>query len=319
MISVIVPIYNIAQYLQRCLDSILRQTYRELEIILVDDGSTDESGTICDTYAEKDERIKVVHKENGGVSSARNMGLDIATGEYIGFVDGDDLLDEKLFEVLMKNAERNQCDISCCQLATIDVDGTLKTTYNNKSQFFERDYIIKNYFFDPFIKDTMYSQCNKIFRRSLVEKLRYKQYKYGEDILFVFEVLERSNGMYYDNYVGYYYVHREDSAMTSRFSAKRLDYVKAIRDIEEKCRKNYTFAYDNSKIWVYQHVLITVRQIIANKKQVEFCDWLKKEKKYLKENSKKCLKKLSTKRKLDYFGVLYFPIYIWGINALKRR
>lgn len=318
MISVIVPVYNIAEYLPRCLDSILAQTYKELEIILIDDGSTDVSGMICDQYAEKDCRIKVIHKENGGVSSARNVGLDAATGEYIGFVDGDDLLEDKLFEVLLKNAEENQCEISCCQLATIEVDGTVKATYDREAQFMSRDYIIENYFFDSFIKDTMYSQCNKIFKSSLLQNLRYKSYQYGEDILFVFEALECSKGVYYDNYIGYYYVHRENSAMTSAFSRKKLEYIAAIRGIEEKCKIKYPFAYENARSWVYQHVLVTVRQIVAYRKQEELNEWLEREKTYLKKNAKNCLKTLALKRRLDYLGVLYFPVYIHLLMKMKR-
>ena len=319
MISVIVPVYNIADYLPRCLDSILNQTYKELEIILVDDGSTDGSGDVCDLYAERDSRIKVIHKENGGVSSARNVGLDIATGDYIGFVDGDDLLAEKMFEVLLMNAEQYQCDISCCQLVTINVDGTRNVTYNHSPQLFEKKYIIENYFSNKFIKDVMYGCYNKLFKRSLIDGLRYKKYKYGEDILFVFEAIEKSNRLYYDNYEGYYYIHRENSAMTSVFSVKRLDYISAIREIEEKCKTSYYFAYANAKNWVYQHVLITMRQIIANRKQAEYCEWIRKEKKYLRKNRAECLKRLRNIRKLDYFGVMYCPIYIHLLTNLKKR
>ena len=107
LISVIVPVYNVEDYLDRCIESIINQTYKNLEIILVDDGSTDSSGKKCDEYALRDGRIKVFHKENGGVSSARNMGLDIATGDYIGFVDSDDLLEHNMYEMLLNNAEKH--------------------------------------------------------------------------------------------------------------------------------------------------------------------------------------------------------------------
>lgn len=112
LISVIVPVYNVEKYLSKCIDSILAQTYKNLEIILVDDGSPDNCPKICDEYAKKDNRIKVIHKENGGLSAARNVALDIAKGEYIGFVDSDDFIAEDMYEVLYNLAEKYNAEIS---------------------------------------------------------------------------------------------------------------------------------------------------------------------------------------------------------------
>ena len=113
-ISIIVPIYNIEKYLPRCLDSILAQTYKNLEVILVDDGSVDNSGMIADKYARKDQRIKVIHQVNQGVSVARNTGIDLATGDYIGFVDGDDYIEPDMYEILMRIIDEQQVDIAHC-------------------------------------------------------------------------------------------------------------------------------------------------------------------------------------------------------------
>ena len=113
-ISVIVPVYKVEKYLDRCVESIVNQTYKNLEIILVDDGSPDNCPAICDAWANKDERIKVIHKENGGVSSARNRGIDAATGDYIGFVDSDDWIEPDMYELLADNAKKYDADISRC-------------------------------------------------------------------------------------------------------------------------------------------------------------------------------------------------------------
>ncbi|MGZ5551627.1 MAG: glycosyltransferase family 2 protein, partial [Nitrososphaeraceae archaeon] len=113
-ISIIIPVYNGVKYLPKCIDSVLNQTYKNLEIILVDDGSTDESGKICDTYSLKDNRIKVVHKQNGGLSDARNTGLKIATSEYIGFVDSDDFIESDMYEILLKTLYAYDADIVQC-------------------------------------------------------------------------------------------------------------------------------------------------------------------------------------------------------------
>ena len=112
LVSVIVAVYNIEEYLPRCVDSILAQTYRNLEIILVDDGSKDQSGSICDSYAEKDRRIKVIHKKNGGLSDARNAGMDAATGEYIGFVDGDDWIEPDMYRAMYFACEKEKAQRS---------------------------------------------------------------------------------------------------------------------------------------------------------------------------------------------------------------
>ena len=131
LISVIIPVYNIEQYLPRCLDSVIAQTYNNLEIILVDDGSTDSSGEICDKYSLLDNRIKVIHKSNGGVSSARNEGLEVAKGDYIGFVDGDDIIEKDMYQILLDNAIKYHCEMSCCQIDTISVDG-VRTSINTE-------------------------------------------------------------------------------------------------------------------------------------------------------------------------------------------
>lgn len=115
MISVIIPVYNVEEYLERCVNSVLKQTYNDLEIILVDDGSTDNSGKICDELKNKDDRIIVIHKENQGLSASRNIGIEKATGEYITFVDSDDYILEDMYETLYKNLIRNDADISMCK------------------------------------------------------------------------------------------------------------------------------------------------------------------------------------------------------------
>ena len=132
-ISVIVPIFNVENYVRKCVDSILNQTFSDIEIILVDDGSTDASGRICDEYLSKDDRIRVIHKENGGLSDARNAGLDMCTGEYIGFVDGDDYIDGDMYELLYKNLIQYDADISMCRFRRI---------YNNRIDDNGKDTII---------------------------------------------------------------------------------------------------------------------------------------------------------------------------------
>ena len=119
LISIIVPVYNVESYLKKCLESIINQTYKNIEIILIDDGSTDSSGKICDDYANKDKRIKVIHKQNGGVSDARNTALDICRGDYIGFIDSDDYIELDMYETLLKFLLNNNLDVAMCSSYTV--------------------------------------------------------------------------------------------------------------------------------------------------------------------------------------------------------
>jgi len=129
-ISVIVPVYNVEKYLAKCIDSILAQTFTDFECILINDGSPDNSPAICDEYAKKDERMKVIHKENGGVSSARNTGLDIAQGEWITFADSDDWVDENYLELMYSNAIKNNCDLSICGFKSVDEKGNINAVFS---------------------------------------------------------------------------------------------------------------------------------------------------------------------------------------------
>ncbi|MDD6812335.1 MAG: glycosyltransferase family 2 protein [Lachnospiraceae bacterium] len=167
LISIIIPVYNVEKYLTRCLESVVAQTYSNLEIILVDDGSTDNSGKVCDKYQEIDSRIKVVHKKNGGVSDARNEGIDEACGEYIAFVDSDDWVTRNYIENMYAILVKNSCDIAIC-----DVKRTSKGDLKKSTEK------LKTYFKDEAIKQLLYqkistSACGKLYKVENFIKLVY--------------------------------------------------------------------------------------------------------------------------------------------------
>ncbi|MBP1553759.1 MAG: glycosyltransferase family 2 protein [Oscillospiraceae bacterium] len=139
MISIIIPVYNAEKYIEKCVDSLVNQTYKNLEIILVNDGSTDNSGSLCDSFAAKDDRIKVIHKQNGGVSSARNAGLDAATGEYITFADSDDWLDTSAFDICAAEMKKNNLDLLVCGYNTV-FPNRITTTYMDCNMFTRYEY-----------------------------------------------------------------------------------------------------------------------------------------------------------------------------------
>ena len=164
LISVIVPIYNVEKYLDKCIESIVNQTYKNLEIILVDDGSPDNCPAMCDAWAEKDSRIKVVHKENGGAGSARNAGLDVSSGEYIGFVDGDDYIDSDFYETLINKSRNGYYDIVTCGFKTFESckTGLEHKCYENEMEF-DSQQLLCEYF--KSCKGEWVSFCNKIIKK----------------------------------------------------------------------------------------------------------------------------------------------------------
>lgn len=180
LISVIIPVYNVEKYLSKCITSVQNQTYNNLEIILVDDGSTDNSGSICDRYKELDERIKVIHKKNGGQGSARNVGLQYFKGTYVTFLDSDDSMENNCISLLYDNLKENDLDISACNYGRYDEDGKLLSLFDKS----EKDFIVNGI---EAQKKIWYAECinlspwGKLYKRSLWNKEFFKECRYYED------------------------------------------------------------------------------------------------------------------------------------------
>lgn len=232
LISIIIPIYNVEMYLRRCIDSVLNQTYRNLEVILVDDGSPDKCGEICDEYAEKDKRIRVIHKENGGLSDARNAGLDIATGEYVAFVDSDDYIDKDMYVKLYEAIQEADADMSICNFRYVDENGTCKFSNNDlpiKDETLSGIHILLNNMFDE--------KCwywvvawNKLYKRELFENIKYPFGRVHEDEFVIHKLFLKCNKVACVSKMLYNYVQREDSIMNQRNDKNRLDYIDAMLD-----------------------------------------------------------------------------------------
>lgn len=204
-ISVIIPVYKVEEYLPRCLDSIISQTYKNLEIILVDDGSPDKCGKICDEYAERDERIRVIHKENGGVAKARNTGLDAATGDYVGFVDSDDWIENDMYELLMKNALSYDADISMCGERIYEEEKCVTSRKNKKTEVLDRTGTKKR----VVVGGSMGLIWNKLIRRSVLKNIRFDiKYDCSEDLLFMYEVIKNIDKTVMTNTPKYNYCRR---------------------------------------------------------------------------------------------------------------
>lgn len=243
-VSVIIPIYKVEKYLQNCVDSVINQTYSNLEIILVNDGSPDNCGNICDEYAKKDTRIKVIHKENGGLSSARNSGLEVATGEWITFVDSDDYLKQDFIECLTSLSEHNY-DVGIC-LPQVFYDNKVAKDYrllNTKKIVMNGIEALEIMLYQ---KQFDTSAWGKIYKRDLWKDIRFPVGKLYEDISTIYKVLLKSENIIYTNEKKYMYLQRKDSIMGRRFKVKDMDYIyeckKMMDEVEKFNIRNLTLA-----------------------------------------------------------------------------
>lgn len=235
-ISVVVPVYHVARYIDRCVYSILNQTYQKLEIILVDDGSNDICSVKCDKYASMDSRIKVIHKENGGLSSARNAGIDMATGDYIGFVDSDDYISPVMYECLAKAAVNTQADM--CAVGTMNVYSNHKVPAYEKIEtgFCSGKIAYKKAMIGSQLSIAVWT---KIFKKNLFSKVKFRVGKYSEDCFFLYESMPYINSVWYSTEPLYFYVHREGSITTEKFNKKHLDVIEAYDNNYESVKKRY--------------------------------------------------------------------------------
>ena len=229
LISVIIPVYNVERYLKRCIDSVIKQTYSNLEIILVDDGSLDSSSSICDDYRLADERVKVVHKENGGLSEARNIGLDIAQGDFILFLDSDDYIAESMCKDLLEIAIRDHADIVISNFYYHfgDEKRLNKNISLSDKSVYSGCEVMKRYFLLVPIDLTVV--WNKLYKRDIFSDIRFPQYRYHEDNFVIYKVYDKSSVISYTSKPLYFYQQRNDSIMakiTGKHIEDRIDFVK---------------------------------------------------------------------------------------------
>lgn len=231
-ISIIVPVYNVEKYLGNCLDSIINQTYENLEVILVDDGSPDSCGEICDKYAKRDSRIKVIHKQNGGLSDARNCGLKIATGEIICFVDSDDYIASKFCEVMLNTMNKNNCDIvECGSIQFFDKDVPI-VNYTNEEQVFSPKEWLTESELGEMITCVVW---NKLYRRSVVRDIEFPLGKRFEDEATTYKFVYRANKIVRLSSKMYFYRQRDESI---------THQIISLNDIKDKCtalKDKYSF------------------------------------------------------------------------------
>lgn len=231
LVSVIVPVYNVEKYLRKCIDSILGQTYENIEIILVDDGSLDNCPAICDEYAEKDKRITVIHKENGGLSSARNVGIDIANGKFISFVDSDDYVAKDMIETAYNAIIDQNADLCIFGIGWIYEDGNaydkvpsspICNEVLTKEDVFKKLVLNNSFYYVP--------ACNKLYKKTIFDSIKFPEGRIHEDEFTVHYIFDACQKVVSIEKELYFYVQRDNSIMHTPFSLKKLDCVEAFID-----------------------------------------------------------------------------------------
>lgn len=237
LISVIIPAYNVDKYLSRCLDSICCQTYKNLEIIVIDDGSTDGTAGICNEYAEKDSRIKVIHKTNAGVAAARNDALDLASGDMIAFSDADDYYEPDMLLKLYDAISVNNADMVSCGYYEEYPDRVDEHGTGRGVVVFDRINAYEDYLeMGGCIGSGLW---NKLIRSEVLKDIRFKSYKMGEDVELLCRAVDNCNKVVCIDYAGYHYIHREGSATRLEFSHTNLDIIHVADEIIEYTAMNH--------------------------------------------------------------------------------
>lgn len=260
LISVIVPIYKAEKYLSECIESIQRQTYKNLEIILVDDESPDSCGIICDNYADHDKRIVVLHKQNGGVAAARNSGIEIAKGEYIGFVDADDSIAEDMYEILLNELVKENADIAIC-----------KETTDKKELVSGGSDIKKRYILSPaqairiMLRGKPYnvSVWNRLYKRKIMDEARFPDGRSAEDMNGSYRFFSKARKVVFIPSNKYYYRQVDGSYCHTSFGKQHLDALKALDEIESGVKKDFPQLLKNVKNRKVNCMAAFLRRMVA--------------------------------------------------------
>lgn len=310
LISVIVPVYGVEAYLDECVASIVAQTYDNLEIILVDDGSPDNCPAMCDRWAKKDSRIRVIHKENGGLSDARNAGLEIATGEYIAFVDSDDWIEPQMYETLYHAMKAENADMVSCNMMIYYSD-------HKASRGYETYTVGKSeHFLSLLYDDTIFPVVawNKLYRRNLWEEIRFPVGKICEDAFTTYLLVHRADKIVHIPEPMYCYRIRQNSIMTSPFSQKRMDEEESWRCNYEFMQQHYPKLYRAAFDFYLQKVKILIYTIPAEQR-----DDFREEYQYLYGILKKHMPYVLFKSRLPWKARIVFLIDFLNMEKVEKK
>lgn len=321
LISVIVPVYNVEPYLVECLDSIINQSYKNLEIILVDDGSTDQSGQICDRYGNTDKRIEIFHTPNTGLSAARNLGLTKAKGKYIGFVDSDDVIDSDMYKMLYWAIKYYEAQVAEGRI--VKGKNVSEQTFNKSSKkkkvycYTGQKAVERNLYPDLRRRHPDPSVCSRLYKREIISDLRFPEGRLHEDYLFTCQALIRCQNYCFVNEALYFYRMREGSITHRAFSEKDMDRMTILKErtaFLQESGEEILAALSRA----HEYLLLFSYFYQATKNHMEIADDFARE---LYENKMPIIKsKLSIKRKIIYMLFYLNPsLYISAMDAIKKH
>ena len=316
LISVIIPVYNVEDYLHYAIESLEKQTYKNFEIILVNDGSTDDSGKLCDEYSEKYSNVRVFHKENGGLSDARNFGVQQAKGEFITFLDPDDYLEVYSLELLAGIQEMYDCDIVSTRVKATELYNVYSNHYLTEENFknvviMDRDVFLEEAFYD---KVSTVSACGKLYRKSILE-IPFPKGRIYEDLYIISEHVGKANKIVHTPLQIYNYYKRQGSIVNSKFTSKQYDFFDAIAYNRQVIREKFNNV-DKLVTAINAKEVIGSFKIIGSAYKTSISD-VYKIRKLIKENCSNILrnKRISYTFKMKYMLFILSP-YLF--NIIKR-
>lgn len=299
LISIVVPVYNVAPFLEKCLNSILYQTYENIEIIVVDDGSTDGCGKICDSYSEKYDKITVIHKENGGLSDARNKGIAHAKGEYIIFVDSDDVVAPDMVMYLYTLIKKYNGDIGICDPVHCFQTKDIMFSKATKEVVFQKEEAIAEMLYQ---RSFLTSAWGKIFPKNYFDKITFPVGMLFEDSAIMYKLFDEATRIVYGNAALYAYIHRENSITTRKFSDKDCDILKICESMEAYFKDRSDTLKNAAMVY---HGAAAFRIYMNAPKGQGFDEYINKAKDYLDQYGRVILKDHNIRKKMKMALLLY--------------
>lgn len=309
-VSVIVPAFNLEKYISKCIESLISQTFKDIEIIIVNDGSTDKTQEICEYYTKIDKRIRILNQKNSGVSVARNSGLDLASGDFITFVDGDDFIENDTIEFLLTNLEKYDVDVSTCgfQESHIDENGKIHSfkKKNNGFGIISSEEALK----ESFVNGKISLFVNgKLYKKEIFDNIRFPINMIYEDAAVIPLIMVKINKIYYDDNIKYYYIRHPKSITNLKFSKQDLDMIRVNKKNFDMVKEKYDYAMDQVEFrYLWSYLCIIDRIAASNAKFDDFCQL----KNFVKKNKFKIFsnKYFTLKRKvLTLIMLINFGLY----------
>lgn len=313
LISIVLPIYNVENYIEKCMESVLNQTYKNIEIILVDDGSPDNCPIICDQYVKEDNRVKVVHKENGGLSDARNAGIKVANGDYITFIDSDDYVDKDYVEFLYNTIEETDADIAIGGHRVIYDSGKIIEKETHENSVLEPKKVLERILYDDGID---LSAWGKLYKRYLFNDIKFPKGRLFEDSATTYMLVDKANKIAINSISKYNYIIRKNSISNAKFSPKKMDLITSTREMNEYVKNKYPDLKNAANRRLMYAYLSTLSQLAKCKEK-----YPKEEKEmtdYIKTHGNEILKDKRVPKR-DKFGIISlkfgfgFYKFIWRL------